>query len=898
MGWMHRIAASLARGGFVFLELVAIPAIGDDAVGVARAETGTNAVTGAFVEWRAAYDARHRVVSGASAYCATPSRFTQIAWDDRRGIPSRVVSPEGRVSEWTTNGSEIVVYGAGADDVRDVAHIYCDEAERPVTIVSPDGGVTEIAYDASGYATNVSASALPSVAFGRDALGFVDSVSAPGPDGTTRTVSAENNWRGNPLSVTHPDGTSETFGYDGNGRRVTRHIDALGREDVYKWVLGMPVHAGRVVGGVTNALFGIDYDKQLNVVAITDPLGRMAESYVLDGNERIVAVTNVEGQSMSREYAVGGVVASETRFDGTTVTYGYDTDGNLASVSLPGETLSFAYDGDGLLLAASNSVGVVSNGFDAATGWLMASRGADGTEVSYARRNGGGVASMASVAGTTAYSHDAANRWTEIAAPAATFSFGYCEWNGRLAAVTNGSGLVTEYAYDIMDRVTNISWKTTGGTTLGGFAYRYDAVGRIVSRDHSLGDSSQMSQSSQKSYTYDDLDRLATDGAVSYTYYAAGNRMARTENGEAITYTLGVGDRLASWTGGAYSYNAAGCVTRIERDGKPTLDLTWDSQCQLVSVSTNGVFAESYEYDALGRRVSTTTLAGRMRHVYDNNWQVIADIDEQGNVVASYVWGAGIDNLLAVNVGGATYYPLTDIQGTVWGYVNSANNVIARWQYDAWGNVVDEEIASTATALASLRYRFQGREWSAATGLINFRMRWYDAETGRWLSKDPIGINGGMNLYEFCLNNSMSVTDPVGMSGITLFLRPGPDLFLENSPKPMPVPGPTPRPSPIPRLSQQLRNWRPGRPIPPDFRPPPNPKGNWHNPFTKESLHDDMGHPKPYGPHWDYTDPAGNHFRWFPDGRILPRAPRGVIPPTTSDDIKDVDNTSGNYEIA
>ncbi len=42
---MHRIAASLARGGFVFFGIVAIPAIGDDAVGIARVETGTNAVT-------------------------------------------------------------------------------------------------------------------------------------------------------------------------------------------------------------------------------------------------------------------------------------------------------------------------------------------------------------------------------------------------------------------------------------------------------------------------------------------------------------------------------------------------------------------------------------------------------------------------------------------------------------------------------------------------------------------------------------------------------------------------------------------------------------------------------------------------------------------------------------
>ena len=274
-----------------------------------------------------------------------------------------------------------------------------------------------------------------------------------------------------------------------------------------------------------------------------------------------------------------------------------------------------------------------------------------------------------------------------------------------------------------------------------------------------------------RAYAYDDLDRLASDGDVAYTYDAAGNRMTRTENDETITYTLGVGDRLASYGGaastmpphsGAYFYDTAGNVTRIERDGKPTLDLTWNSQYQLVSVSTNGVFAEGYAYDALSRRVSTTTLEGTTRHVYDDNWQVIADIDENGSVVASYVWGEDIDNLLAVNIGGATYYALTDIQGTVWGYVDSQNNVVASWTYDAWGNVVDEYVAPFATALASLRYRFQGREWSAATGLVNFRMRWYDAETGRWLSKDPIGLNGGLNLYAFCYGDPMDNQDPKG----------------------------------------------------------------------------------------------------------------------------------------
>ena len=62
-----------------------------------------------------------------------------------------------------------------------------------------------------------------------------------------------------------------------------------------------------------------------------------------------------------------------------------------------------------------------------------------------------------------------------------------------------------------------------------------------------------------------------------YAYDAAGNRMTRTGSGETVAYTLGTGDRLASWTGDAYTY--------------------------------------------------------------DDNWQVIADLDEQGSVVVSYVWG-------------------------------------------------------------------------------------------------------------------------------------------------------------------------------------------------------------------------------------------------------------------
>ena len=230
-----------------------------------------------------------------------------------------------------------------------------------------------------------------------------------------------------------------------------------------------------------------------------------------------------------------------------------------------------------------------------------------------------------------------------------------------------------------------------------------------------------------------------------------------------IAWTAADGTPLGGF---AYTYDAAGNVTRIVRDGRPTLDLTWNGQYQLVSVSTNGVFAEGYAYDALGRRASTTTWEGTVRHVYDDNWQVIADLNSNGNVLRSYVWGEGIDRLLAVKVGAKSYAALTDVQGTVWGYADESGNVVARWTYDAWGNVLTEEIADSAVELRAVRYRFQGREWSAATGLTNFRMRWYDPVTGRWLSKDPIGLSGGLNLYAFCGGDGLNKADLIGCAHI------------------------------------------------------------------------------------------------------------------------------------
>jgi RHS repeat-associated protein len=139
-----------------------------------------------------------------------------------------------------------------------------------------------------------------------------------------------------------------------------------------------------------------------------------------------------------------------------------------------------------------------------------------------------------------------------------------------------------------------------------------------------------------------------------------------------------------AYTTDGYAGDAAGCVTQIVYSGpgcQQCRTLTWDSQYGLVGVSTNGVLAEGYTYDPLGRRIATTA-------------------------------GDGTE--------------------------------LAR---SALGN----------------RYLFQGREYSWDTGLYYFRARWYDPVTGRFLSNDPIGISGGLNMYVFAGNNPVNFRDPFGL---------------------------------------------------------------------------------------------------------------------------------------
>ncbi len=313
--------------------------------------------------------------------------------------------------------------------------------------------------------------------------------------------------------------------------------------------------------------------------------------------------------------------------------------------------------------------------------------------VAYAWNPVGTLADTTGPAGTRTYGHDAADRLTNLIAESGTFAWTYNPDNGLVATLQNTqSGIGVAYVFDITDRLTNLTW--TGTIPAMSFAMQYSDADMITNVVHATGET--------RVYTYDGLDRLTgeqhfdatetlTHSAV-YEYDLAGNRTQTVINNITNTYTLGLGNRLASWTGGSYEYNTAGCVTNIT-DVSGTRQLEWNSQYQLTAVTVEGVAVESYGYDPHGRRAWTAYEGVTNWHVYDGI-HCIADVDSDSNLLRSYIWGPGVDNLLAMTAGYGTattntYYALTDHLGTVHALTGATGAIVESYKFDAWGNVLE-----------------------------------------------------------------------------------------------------------------------------------------------------------------------------------------------------------------
>ena len=159
--------------------------------------------------------------------------------------------------------------------------------------------------------------------------------------------------------------------------------------------------------------------------------------------------------------------------------------------------------------------------------------------------------------------------------------------------------------------------------------------------------------------------------------------------------------------------------------------------------------------------------------LYDG-WNLVyelADLQNGSQTEKAYVWGKDLSGSLqgAGGVGGllmathaqkAVFYPAMDGNGNVMGYYTASTGAsVAEFEYGAFG----ELIRTTGSKAGEFNFRFSTKYQDAETDLLYYGFRYYDSQTGRWLSRDPIGENGGPNLYGMVFNDPMNYWDYLGM---------------------------------------------------------------------------------------------------------------------------------------
>ena len=615
------------------------------------------------------------------------------------------------------------------------------------------------------------------------------------------------------LAGTSNQNVTVSFAYDKQFNTLSI-TDALGRA-VETYILDIQDRAEAVtnleqqtmevtygIGGFVDAVerfdgteVTFDYEHGGNLSDAAFPDATNTFTYLKNG---LLRTATSETGSVTNSYNMLNRLAATTGVaPSSTVTYAYYPAGQVSNVVSIAGTNAYSIDGAARVTGIDAPAGLFSYTYNTNNGLVA--------EVTYT--NGTGAEFL----------YDVTDRLTNIvwrdSSDAVVRSFAYRYSSADMITnVTFAGGEERRYQYDTLDRLTREKHVNASDETVRNNTYGYDLVGNRTSKEtgngtvtHTLGDGNRLSawslagsgltapievggNSTETIGTNQWFGELWVSNVAAVTPAVQGTNFTAfsvpVTVGSTQQLVAAVGDAagnvgyatnallVTAVTNAAYGHSSAGCVTSIVYKGDGYTNstaLTWDSQYRLIGVSIDGTNAENYAYDALGRRISIAS-GSATNHLVWTGPHVIAEVDEDGELLKSYVWGPGIDNPLAYTTYSATetntYYMLTDHLGTVHAVTDEDGEIVESYRYDAWGRVLgvyDEDGAPLDESAIGNHYLWQGRWYSWKTGLYYFRARWYDPVAGRWLSKDPIGISGGLNQYVAFGNNPVGKRDPLGL---------------------------------------------------------------------------------------------------------------------------------------
>ena len=711
-----------------------------------------------------------------------------------------------------------------------------------------------------------------------DSLGNLLTVIAPG-NNTAGSITTTLNYTtdggysqsakiGQPLTVTDNLSHTRHFRYDSQGR-TTSTTDALGNQTVFSYNLvgqllttTLPA-TGQTGSGnshITNAYLYVGgpltsitfYDESntqerqvsrtyglegeaLTVTGSTEPATNTYDALyrlktLKDGNNNTTTYAYNNIGKLSSITMPGSEVIQLTsydndgnllqRIDGNSVTTNYvynDAESLLTNIQYPATTslnVSFTYDGYGRQSGMTDSTGSQSYSYgnlDELLSVATTYTGLSAKTISYTYYPDGSRESMTTPAGTFSYNYDAAGRPTSVTNPfSETTSWSY-QNNDWLQTQTLHNSVTATHTNNAIGQLTRLL-NQIGGTTISDFSnITYDGIGNRTSVTASIPGATSLNGTT--GYTYDSKNQLSQETSTrnggltdNFAYDSAGN--PTTFKGQTRTYNSN-----NQQTGTGFSYNNNGNPTTY---GGSTL--TFDPENRMTAYGS--ILTAGYSGNDL--RAWKQNFGGRTYFLYDG-FLPIVELDNTGAITATNTFGAA--GLISRRIGSTSEFYVFDDEGNVSETTNSGGNVLSSYLFNAFGDSLG------ASQTGPFGYRAQsGYYTDSETGLHLLTHRYYDSSGGRFLTRDPIGYDGGINLYSYVANNPINSIDPLGLD---------PTMKLPSNPSGLP---PSWKHDPSHRYGERYRHPN-GDQL--DFHPknptksPKTHGGNdhWHHNNSKKHLY-------------------------------------------------------------
>lgn len=680
--------------------------------------------------------------------------LTTVTDANNKVVQTLTYDSVGRVATRTDSEAYTVSYQYDNLD-RVVKETYPDKTSRTITWDKQDvasvtdrlGRTTTYTHDAARNLTEMTDPLGRVTKYGYDEANRLVSLTDPAGKVTSWVRDIE----GRVISKTLPDSSTTHYAYDTAGRLFTR-TDALGQVTTYAYAIDNR-SAGKAYSNAVNATSNVSvaWDNFYpRVTSMTDGTGATSYSYV--------PVGKLGALKRAGEVGPDGAAA--------TIAYVYDELGRLSQRTVAGTAESFTYDTIGRISNDTNALGSFDYKYLGETGQTTSEQLTGSTVVgTYAYEDNLGDRRLKSIvhnALTLNYTSDAADRVLS-----------------RVGAAINDA-----YGYDQADRLTSVtstSTTTTGGGGTGNCDDDDDAHHPGHHSDHDphhdklKGTRHECDDDHGKHHGHKDHDddkRFAQKGKLGHDrdddddHYTSGGGSSTTTTSSVVDYTYDDADNLTGITGskpftatvnsgnqldnvtdnGATSTWAYDANGNLLNDGINTY--TWDAENRLLTLTNIASKAVStFGYDGLSRRVSITDSGVQTKYLWCD--EQICTARSAAGVLSARYFSQGELN------GTTKRFYARDNIGSVMALLDNTGASKGAATYDAYGRVVSSSGETPAFAYAGM-FRH------AASGLYLTHYRAYSADAGRWISRDPIGEDGGLNLYAYVGANPTSYADPSG----------------------------------------------------------------------------------------------------------------------------------------